>query len=300
MKRQVLTFKNYTEWFFKEHEAFLKINYPGITSSRLLRELESTIIQAKVSPQDFFNLPYYENSKGPATSFFLKLKKGVPLEYISNKAYFYDSEFFVNEDVLIPRSETELLVQIALDEIKKIKKVKKEISLIDVGTGSGCILLSILKKCEDILSYGVDISEKSIEIAKRNFFNLEFGISEKNRVNFMVSDRLTSFQKPEVFDVIVSNPPYIKKEKDASLVHFQVIENEPHQALFLEDEEYDKWFEEFFLDTHRLLKKDGVFLMEGHESHLENQKVMLEEIGFKDIEILKDLTNRNRFVRAYK
>ena len=102
------------------------------------------------------------------------------------------------------------------------------------------------------------------------------------------------------FDLIVSNPPYIKAKADRLKVHSQVEKFEPHLALFLKDEEYDSWFKEFFNEVFDKLKPGGIFWMEGHEDHLQELAKMAQDTGFVDVKIDQDLTNRDRFLRATK
>jgi len=104
----------------------------------------------------------------------------------------------------------------------------------------------------------------------------------------------------EKFHVILSNPPYIKEENDREFVHNQVDSFEPHLALYLKDEIYDLWFVDLFKQVHHSLYEEGVFLMEGHEDHLENLAIICQNAGFSSVEVLQDYTNRNRFILAKK
>ncbi len=284
--------------FFEEEKKALLSNYPGLTLHRLKTDIKLHAFLNGVDSEELFEFPYLPHRSNPITLFFEKLKEGVPLEYITGYAYFYRSLFKVTSDVLIPRSETEILVELAGQEIQKNYR-NKRCRVIDVGTGSGVIALTLMM--EDFAELDVmatDISDKALVLAKENFFNLRFAISAKHNITFQKSDRLQNVEGH--FDMILSNPPYIKRRSDADSVHHQVLSYEPAMALFLDDDVYDLWFEDFFRSIYRKLNDTGMCLMEGHENHLEHLKEMAHAIGFAKAEIIKDYTNRNRFLRLKK
>lgn len=198
--------------------------------------------------------------------------------------------FYVDERVLIPRDETEILVEKAV-EILKSNKVH---SLCEVGAGSGALLLSILmdapRKLEVIAT---DIDKKALSIARYNHNIKSFKMPFRHSVNFEITDRLSGIDQK--FDLIVSNPPYIKRQADYPGVHCQVKNYEPEVALFLPDEHYYQWFAEFFKQVNLCLNSGGYFLMEGHEDHLGSQLVQAAEHGLSG-DILKDYTHRDRFL----
>jgi release factor glutamine methyltransferase len=219
------------------------------------------------------------------------LLSGIPFDYLRGESEFYESKFYVNQDVLIPRPETELLVDMIVNEQKK-----EQILFADIGTGSGCIALSLLLKKNNWKGCLIDISDKALEVAKINSKNLRL----LNRCDFLLSDRLQKVPATFSFDLIVSNPPYIKESTHRHLVHESVNDYEPHLALYLKDAEYESWFESFFKDIFIKLSSDGVFYMEGHELELQAQKIQLERLGFKRVEVIQDLTKRDRFLKASK
>ncbi len=284
--------------FFYEEKKSLLANYPGLTLHRLKSDLKLHAFLNGVDSEELFEFPYLPFRSNPITLFFEKLKEGVPLEYITGYAFFYRSLFKVTSDVLIPRSETEILVELANSEIQKNYHNKKCIVL-DVGTGSGVIALTLMM--EDFAQLdvtAVDISEKAIILARENFFNLRYTIPAKHNIHFLISDRLESVVGS--FDLILSNPPYIKALSDRESVHHQVLSYEPAVALFLEDDTYDLWFQEFFKSIYQKLNDQGISLIEGHEDHLESLSEIAKKIGFSAVEIIKDYTNRNRFLRLKK
>ena len=210
---------------------------------------------------------------------------GVPFAYLMGFSEFYYQQFYVNEHVLIPRPETEFMVDLIVQEFKG-----KAQNILDIGTGSGAIILSLLYSGVGNKGLGVDLSQEALKVAEINTHRQRL----ENKVTFSISDRLENVEG--IFDLIVSNPPYIKSTLHRKLVHQSVDKHEPHQALYLPDEDYDLWFQKFFLGIRSHL--DGVFIMEGHELELEEQAKVLESLGFKSVRVIKDLTGVNRFLRA--
>jgi len=267
-------FDNLITNFFNEKKQSLEFCYPGIKLSRLKQEFSKT--------------PDEESLK----IIFQKLEEGVPLQYITGKAAFYYHEFDVTPDTLIPRPETETLVEMAAALLKKMDHTPE---VLDIGTGPGVIIISLLGEVP-LKGLATDISDKALKVAKKNYLNLKPTL-KTGEINFLNTDRLEGINKK--FDLIITNPPYIKEEGDDKLVHHQVKKYEPKEALFLKDEEYLDWFFKLFKDSLAHLHDNGIFLMEGHENHLDELKDLAEKIGFRNIEILKDLTNRKRYLKAY-
>jgi release factor glutamine methyltransferase len=200
---------------------------------------------------------------------------------------FYHSRFFVNQDVLIPRPETEYLVDLLVQEF--CGKVKR---ILDVGTGSGVIALSLLRSGVGDEGIATDISLEALNVAKINTHRFRL----QDRLRLMQMDRLESVTGK--FDLIVSNPPYIRRNSQRSLVHNSVDAHEPHLALYLGDAHYDEWFETFFRQVGESLSGD--FFMEGHEHEVEAQSAILRRLGFTQVNVLKDLAGRTRFLHAHK
>jgi release factor glutamine methyltransferase len=211
--------------------------------------------------------------------------KGIPFSYLLGRAEFYHHEYFINHNVLIPRQETEYLVDLIIQEQKK--KAKR---ILDVGTGSGVILLSLLAHGVGQTGLGVDISDEALKVSEINSRRL--GLVKKAKL--LKSDRLDKVEGH--FDLIVSNPPYIKASSHKNLVHPNVDTYEPHEALYLPDDYYGFWFEDFFAEIRSHLK--GTFYMEGHELEVDGQALMLQRLGFENVQVLTDLTGMKRFLRA--
>lgn len=258
--------KNSFESFYEDNKEFLTHNYPGLKVLRLIQEFEdcTTISQEKFKE---------------------KLLQGIPLEYISNLSHFYRDQFYVDDRVLIPRSETEILVE---ESIKFIKKNGVE-SVYEIGVGSGCISISIAQDCPKVSIVGSDISKKALAVANKN---LEF---RKLNIKFEEQDLISDGD----YEFIVSNPPYIKYKMDKGGVHHQTDSFEPHIALYLKDEEFDEWFNRLFRLTSSYLKPGGAFFMEGHEDSLSDLKKIALNY-YERIDIIKDYTQRDRFLFCYK
>lgn len=284
--------------FYSREKKSLLANYPGLTLHRLRQDIKLHAFLNGVDSEELFEFPYLPHRTHPITVFFDKLKDGTPLEYITGHAYFYRSMFKVTSDVLIPRSETEILVELAIQEIQKNYR-NKSCRVADIGTGSGAIALSLLMEESTTLDLvASDISPEALKLAQENFFNQRYTIPNHHKVKFVLSDRMKDVDGD--FDIILSNPPYIKKEADFKEVHSQVAAFEPHLALFLEDETYDAWFDEFFTSIYKKLSNHGLSLIEGHENHLEALKVLALKAGFKEAIVIKDYTQRNRFLQLKK
>lgn len=290
------SFGAYTETFFKEHQEYLQKTYPGLSMRRLKGELEQFSTQNQLNNHELFDSLYVPSLHNPFTVFFERLKQGWPLEYIRGRAYFYRSEFTVTPDVLIPRSETEILVEKGSSEIRDwLKKTDERIKVCDIGTGTGAIAISLLQECErPIEVIATDISRAALKVAKRNYFNLRYTIPRESSLRLILADRMKDLDSK--FHIIVSNPPYIKESEDKTEVHFQVDQYEPHVALYLKDDEYDEWFKVLFTQVKDSLYEDGIFLMEGHEEHLQYLATMMKDLGFKNPIVLQDYTGRDRFI----
>jgi release factor glutamine methyltransferase len=213
-----------------------------------------------------------------------------PIQYILGKTEFYGLPFVVNENVLIPRQETELLVDIL---VKRLPGSTIQ-NLLDIGAGSGCIGISLKKNLPSVDVYALDISEKALETAKQN------ALMNDVQINFIEGNILdTSLGLNPQFETIVSNPPYVRNS-EIVLMHKNVLGYEPHSALFVPDNDPLLFYKAIavFCETH--LKKSGLLALEINEALGEQTKQMLEKYQFAAVEILKDLTNKDRFILARK
>ena len=210
------------------------------------------------------------------------LNKGIPVQYIVGNVDFYGYNFKVNENVLIPRFETEELVEKTIKYINKY--FNKKVDILDLGTGSGCIAIT-LKKELDCNVDAVDISPKALEIAKLNAKNNNVDIT------FYEGDMLSPINKK--YDVIIPNPPYIAYNEEIMEI---VKNNEPHTALYAEDNGL-KYYKDIISNANKYLKEKSIIAFEIGEKQ---GKLILEYAKkyFKDsiITVEKDMQNRDRFV----
>jgi len=217
------------------------------------------------------------------------LKEGKPYQQILGETYFYGNRFFVDENVLIPRPETEELIELIENKLSHLKKEK--LKILDVGTGSGCISISLAKIFPNAEVSSIDISEKALNIAKKN---ADF---HKVKINFIQKDYLNE-KLDEIYDIIVSNPPYIDVlEKEE--ISYSVKNFEPNIALFAPENRVLAFYEKIAKDSENHLKKEGSVFLEI------NQKLGKETLQlFQDVltksELVKDLSENDRFVIGEK
>lgn len=317
-KSKLHTLKQLVENLYCSNQEFLDKNYPGITVKRILSELEYFLPCGYKDLDSFLNSLCFLENNSALQRFFNGLLKGVPLAYLSNKTFFFKSNFNITSEILIPRYETEILVEMAISEITKLKNInQKHLNIVDVGTGCGAIILSILRDLSANISilelskhsvnaYAVDIAEEAVELSKTNFFSLSYYLNPNISFQALRSDRLSVFFKStlkkstEKFQIIVSNPPYIMYPSDLSNVHSQVRDFEPRLALFIADDEYWPWYNTFFEQAYQCLDDHGVMIMEGHESHLQQLSDLANKNKFTNVKIFKDYNQKDRFILMEK
>lgn len=217
----------------------------------------------------------------------LKLKNQIPIQYIVGETAFYGLLFKVDKNVLIPRPETEELVEWILQNHKKSESLK----ILDIGTGSGCIAISLAKNLPNSQVSALDISAEALNVAKNN--------AEFNQVtiDFLLADVLAIEKLPDTFDVIVSNPPYVR-ELEKSLMQQNVLSNEPHIALFVENENPLLFYDKIAELAKNHLTENGVLYFEINQ-YLGSETVDLLKLkGFKNIELKKDIYGVDRMVKC--
>ncbi|KIA96479.1 hypothetical protein OC25_01615 [Pedobacter kyungheensis] len=217
------------------------------------------------------------------------LQLGKPIQYILGEAHFYGLVFKVNEHVLIPRPETEELVDWVIADNNSQFAVS-DIKILDIGTGSGCIPVTLKKHLPQAKVSTLDVSGEAIAVARQNA--MQNGVE----VDFIEADIL-SFKSELKFDVIVSNPPYIRLLELAEM-HENVLANEPHLALFVSDEDPLIFYEAIASFAQTNLNPGGKLYFEINEYLGKETVDMLDTKGFKNIELRKDMQGKNRMVRC--
>lgn len=220
-----------------------------------------------------------------------ELKTGKPYQHILGETEFYGMIFFVNENVLIPRPETEELLEIAISKIQNSASKIKGFKILDIGTGSGVIPLVLKKHFPNAEISSIDFSEKALEVAKRNaeFHQLE--------VNFIHSDYL-NFNLNETYDVIISNPPYIGIEEEID-IEDSVKGFEPTMALFSPTSDALIFYKKIAEDSIKFLNKNGLLFLEINQK-LGQETLELYQGLFSHVELVKDLSENDRFIFGIK
>jgi release factor glutamine methyltransferase len=251
-----------------------------LLSSSIKRDKKHIIL----NPKELLNPEELDKFK----SLIERRKKGEPIAYLINKKEFWKDEFFVNKDVLIPRPDTELIIE----QVLKIYSKDVQLQVLDIGTGSGCILLSILKERPSFYGTGIDISKKSINISKFNAKQLNL----MNKVKFFYSS-VDNF-KIGKYDLIVSNPPYIET-LNLKYLEKDVVNFEPKLALSGGFDGFSK-IRKVINKTRTLIKKKGKFILEIGYNQKNKVKKILKEEGFYVNTTIKDYGNNDRCIISTK
>ncbi len=288
-----MTLKEYKSAFFEA----LKSQYPSTEiDTFLLFLMEEYLGFTRVDLVLKSDFIIDENTKTLFDKALERLKNHEPIQYILGKTEFFGLPFLVDKNTLIPRPETEELVSWILDEINILKKnSSQEINILDIGTGSGCIAISLSKNLKSSKVSAIDISKKALEIAKKN--------TEINKVSvdFIEMDILKTTSLSSIskitFNVIVSNPPYVRNLEKVEM-NKNVLENEPHEALFVSDENPLIFYEKIADLALQHLSKNGLLFFEINQYLGKEMTEMLSEKGFKNIELRKDIFGNDRLIKA--
>ncbi|HMP98314.1 MAG TPA: peptide chain release factor N(5)-glutamine methyltransferase [Cyclobacteriaceae bacterium] len=213
-----------------------------------------------------------------------------PIQYILQEADFYGRSFFVNKDVLIPRPETEELVQHVIDCCKKARK--KKVSVLDIGTGSGCIPITIKLALPDAQLSATDVSEAALMVAAEN------SLRHSVQINWQHHNILKQSLPGDEFDVIVSNPPYIT-EAEKTDIKLNVLYYEPSLALFVPTKQALMFYEAIGKKALKALKPGGKLFLEINEKLGAETQSLLKDFGYRT-ELIKDLQGKDRIIIASK
>lgn len=244
-----------------------------------------------------------------------------PVQYVLKEAWFYKIKLFVNEHVLIPRPETEELVEWVVEDLRgtrydvrsdvedvrgtryDVRSKKSDnivhrtsdiVHIIDIGTGSGCIAIALKKELPDAEIFAIDVSEYALQVARRNAQDQNVNINLLN-IDFLNENRWSSLP---LVDIIISNPPYIPENEKAK-IDKNVVGHEPHLALFVTDENAFIFYEKIASFAKKNLKEEGKIFVEVHEDYANEVEKIFPEKNFKT-EFKKDIYGRERMVKAYR
>ena len=262
----------------------------NIKSYNLDCELILSKVLNKKREEILFNLNYKINIKQQRKfNFFLKKRKNkIPISYILGFKYFWKYKFYINKSVLIPRPESEHLVEQALNCIP----LGKSINILDIGTGSGCLIISILRERQDCLASAIEISKEALKVAKINakLHHLE------NKIKFFNID-IDKF-KSNKYDLIISNPPYINRV-DLNRLDDDVRLYEPKIALYGGVTGFDK-IRKVIKKSYKLLRKNGKLIVEIGDKQKKNTTKILLSYGFYINKVCKDFSGKDRCIIATK
>lgn len=253
--------------------------------------IEHVTGQRKIDRIVYKDIPVSEEQQAKLAKIAGELLQHRPVQYVLGEARFMNMKLTVNEHVLIPRPETEELAEWIIEDIKV--SGKEIVSIIDIGTGSGCIPIAVKKKIHAAAVSAIDVSDKALQAAKLNAAN------QKVTIDFYHLDFLNERKWDELskFDIIASNPPYIR-ESEAVEMRENVLRYEPHIALFVPDEDALIFYEAIAKFSREHLKTKGSVYVEINETLGEQVSEVFRKNGFFNVILKKDMQGRDRMVKA--
>lgn len=219
-----------------------------------------------------------------------QLKLEIPVQYILGKTSFYGLDFEVNENVLIPRQETEELVDWIISATK-IMASDHPLRILDIGTGSGCIAISLAKNIPNATVFAIDVAENALATAKKNAYK------NKVAITFISKNILETTDLQQQFDIIVSNPPYVRNLEKHEIKK-NVLDYEPHLALFVEDDDALLFYRKIAQLAHKNTVSGGQLFFEINQYLGQEMLALLHSMNFKSIELRKDIYGNDRMTRA--
>lgn len=287
-------FKDQLKKLYEQNEAE---NIASLAIENILQQSKTERISNKKN-----DLSQAQNKK--LHHYLQRLKNHEPIQYIMNKAWFYGMELYVDKNVLIPRPETEELLDWIVKDVKASGKdvfergamqadVTTQLKILDVGTGSGCIALALKKTMPKAEVWGCDVSEEALNVARRNGSNLNI------RVDFQGLDFLDEAQQKllPTADIIVSNPPYIPL-KEKPQMNANVVNHEPHTALFVPDDNPLIFYKAIINFAKKRLYENGSIYLEIPEESATAVVSLFKEDGYNNIELRKDMQGKNRMLKV--
>ena len=306
-----------------EAVAVLLVSYPEREAKQMVYECLESI--AGTGKHTHILEPAYEVSDDVAVKAlesFRRMAAGEPLQYVLGYAYFYGRRFSVSPDVLIPRPETELLCRYVLDRHGDSCAVQDmpppargcprrgrgsgtaqqsscQTRILDLCTGSGCIAWTLALEMPGSEVTAVDISQGALRVSSSQNFTEEISRTGAHAPEFIKTDVLGPCPFEEQFDIIVSNPPYVM-DKEKSLMRSNVLDHEPHLALFVSDDDPLIFYRAIARWSQICLKSDGYGIVEINEALGPETAAVFQSAGFEEISVLKDLSDKDRFVKFKK
>ena len=289
--------KNYKELFKKELESIYDEHEIDSFFYIILEKLHRLKrIDLALNPKAVMDGNHLKQWKNIVSD--LKIQK--PIQYILGETEFYGLRFEVNENTLIPRQETEELVELIVKDCF-VPRNDKRLKVLDIGTGSGCIAISLAKSISNAEVFAIDVSEKALATANKN--------AELNNVivNFINTDilkiedlqnlRTSNFVLPTLFDIIVSNPPYVRNLEKAEIKP-NVLEYEPHLALFVEDTDALLFYRKIAELAKKNLNSEGKLYFEINQYLGKETVQLLEDLGFRNVTLRKDVYGNDRMIQS--
>jgi release factor glutamine methyltransferase len=255
--------------------------------------IEHVTGQRKIDRMVYKDLPVSAQQQQSLQTISDQLLQHKPVQYVLGEAWFCNMKLYVNEHVLIPRPETEELVEWVTEEAMQNAKCKMQNFILDIGTGSGCIAIALKNKIKVAEVYAADVSIEALEVAKQN------AAQQNIEVSFLQLDFLdkSKWEQLPAFDIIVSNPPYVTKSEEQTMQP-NVLKHEPHIALFVPDEDALKFYKTIaeFAQTHLLA--NGNIFVEINETLGQQVTDLFTQNGFKNVTLKKDLQGKDRMIKA--
>lgn len=239
-------------------------------------------------------VPFTGTSARALEKFVARINAGEPVQYILGEEYFFGRKFHVNPSVLIPRPETEGLVRVILDYKRSVpgeRLIGRPFKILDIGTGSGCVPVTLFLEIPKAEIYGTDISNAALSVALNN------AEIHKAEITFIEHNILTEPIPVSGLDVVVSNPPYVTDKEKAQLDK-NVLDHEPHEALFVPDDDPLLFYRHIVNKAREALNADGLLAVEINEKFGKEVSALFLQVGFKEVEVVDDVSGKPRIVRG--
>lgn len=260
--------------------------YPDGEIKGLSRLILEHVFKQRFSPLLLDISDISEEQRAEVENMVERLKQEEPIQYIMGETEFYSLPFYVDKNVLIPRPETEELVELILNQCNKDAKIK----ILDIGTGSGAIAIALAKNLPNATIEAWDISKDALAVARKN--------ADRNGVEILFSEVDVLKEVPDGnYDIIVSNPPYVLEEEKVEMEK-NVLDYEPHLALFVPNDDALRFYTRIAQISKQLLNPEGLLFFEINRAKGKETKNMLINLGYQNVEVVKDIFGNDRMTKA--